>query len=275
VASRLLRWLIGLTALTVVVVELVNLRYAAEPGFSLAVRTVWALLRVIGLLLLMRAVRLGRQGSRPFGLILAVTTVFAVARLTQPRQGSLLPPVPVVVGFVVLAALCLSLVVVLYRSDAIQAHLSRPVRRHIPGWVLTARVATVAYVPLLIVPCIVALGEIGAHPVGSARRPLARLILLAIWLGLIAFTGFIVPYATAFLLRGVAWARWTSGLLGVVMLLGQPALCLGLLGVDGLVRDGAPMGVTAVLGLTALRRSRGLPTWVRPGLVQPGEPTGA
>jgi len=50
----------------------------------------------------------------------------------------------------------------------------------------------------------------------------------------------------------------------VVVLLVQPVLCYLLLGVDGLLRDGVPMIITAIVGLIALDRSRGLETWTRP-----------
>src|SRR5258706_7529224 len=94
-ASIWLRRLIAVTAGAIVLVEAVNLLVADDPGYSLVVRTVWALLRVIGFLVLMRAVRYGRAGARPFGLILAVTTVFSVARLNQTRARSLLAPLDV------------------------------------------------------------------------------------------------------------------------------------------------------------------------------------
>ena len=40
------------------------------------------------------------------------------------------------------------------------------------------------------------------------------------------------------------------------MLLTQPVLCYLILGIDGLLRDGLPLAVTAVLALVALARSR-------------------
>src|SRR5215208_601709 len=102
-AVRRLRMLVLLTAAATVLVDLVNLEYAAEGSFGLAVRTIWALLRALGFLVLMRTIRYGRIISRPFGLILAATTVFAVGRLVVPRHGALVPPPPVLVGFAVLA----------------------------------------------------------------------------------------------------------------------------------------------------------------------------
>ena len=155
-----------------------NLRYAAEAGFTLFVRTVWALLRVIGFLVLMRAVRYGRMSARPFGLILAVTTVFAVARLAEPRSGRLLPPVPVVVGVRRLAGAV--------RGDGLAAVPLRrgaraPVRpagapAHHP-WVLTARVAALAYAALLSVPFLVAVGAVFTDRAGCRCGP----PLLGVW----------------------------------------------------------------------------------------------
>jgi hypothetical protein len=261
-ASRWLRALLLVTAATVVIVEVVNLQYATEAGFSLFVRSFWALLRVIGFLVLMRAVRYGRVASRPFGLILAVTTVFAVARLAEPRSGRLLPPVPVVVSFFVLAGLCALMVWLLYRSDAVHQHLSgRPVRRHIPPWVLTVRVAAVTYAALLSVPFIVAVGSAFTDP----RLPLAAtVLLLAVWFVLTAVCGYIAAVSSYFVLRGHRWARWLVGVVSVIVLVAQPLLCYTLLGLDGLVRDGAPLIATATLGLVALARSRGQATWYDP-----------
>jgi hypothetical protein len=269
--GRRLRRVIVATAVTVVLVEAINLAAAEEPGFSLFVRTFWALLRVVGFLLLLRAVRYGRAAARPFGLILAVTTVFAVARLTEPRQGSLIPPYLVLLGFVVLSVLCGALVWLLFRSAAIQEHLSgRPVRRHIPGWVLTARVAALSYGALTLVPFLVALGTVfgGEH----RRSPAVTLVLLEVWFVLFLLLGFVLPVGALFLLRGHRWARWLVGGLSVLVAVAQPLLCLALLGLDGLLRDGVALVVTAGLGLYALHRSRGQDTWVRPN---PGTtPTG-
>lgn len=263
-ASRALRGLLFVTAATVVIVEVINLRYAEEAGFSLFVRSFWALLRVIGFLVLMRAVRYGRLASRPFGLILAVTTVFAVARLAEPRTGDFLPPVPVVVSFFVLAALCALIVWLLYRSDAVERHLQgRKVRRHVPAWVLTVRVAAVTYAALLSVPFIVAVGEAFTQPRVSAS--VAFPLLLA-WFVLTLVCGYVAAVASYFVLRGHRWARWTVGVVSLVVLVAQPLLCYLLLGWDGLIRDGVPLMVTAGLGLVALARSRGQATWYDPNV---------
>jgi len=262
-ASRTLRALIVLTAVTVVVVEAINVLAADEPGFALFVRSVWALLRVVGFLFLLRAVRFGRQVARSFGLILAITTVFAVARLAEPRTGSLVPPVSVIAGFVVLAVLCGTVVWMLYQSSAIDEHLSnRPVRRHIPGWVLTARMAVLSYGALTLVPLLVACGT-----VFSADRRLSMAATLPLLGG--GFLLFVVlllvaPFSSLLVVVGKAWARVLVGALGVIVLIFQPMLCYLLLGWDGLIRDGGPLMITAVLGLVALHRSRGVPTWVRP-----------
>jgi hypothetical protein len=262
-ASRWLRRLIGLTALAVVVVEAVNLLMADEPGYSLLVRTFWALLRVIGFLVLMRAVRYGRSVAKPFGLILAVTTVFAVARLTEPRTGSLVPPVEVLVGVGVLAVLCTGIVLLLYRSDAVHEHLSaRPVRRHVPGWVLTARVAVLAYGALVLVPLLVGIGTLFSE--NRRHQFPVTLGLLEIWALLFLGVAFVLPFGSFFVLVGKGWARWLIGAVSVVVLVLQPLLCYLVLGLDGLLRDGVPLIVTAVLALVALHRSRGLQTWIRP-----------
>jgi hypothetical protein len=53
------------------------------------------------------------------------------------------------------------------------------------------------------------------------------------------------------------------GVVSVLVLAVQPALCYAVLGLDGLLRDGVPLIVTAILALVALHRSRGQPTWIR------------
>jgi hypothetical protein len=274
-ASRRLRTLIAITALTVIVVEAIAFLAVEEAGFALFVRTMWAALRVIGFLVLMRAVRYGRAAARPFGLILAITTVFAVARLAQPRTGGLVPHVEVIVGLVVLAGLCGAVVWLLYRSPAVQEHLAtRPMRRHVPGWVLTARVAVLAYGALLLIPFLVAVGTVFDSE--SRRLPLPyTLALLGLWFVLFLAVGFTVPLGSFFVVVGKRWARWLVGVLSVVVLVVQPWLCYALLGVDGLLRDGAPMVLTALIGLYALHRSRGVATWVRPGSGTPPVAAGA
>ncbi|HLT11082.1 MAG TPA: hypothetical protein VK028_09770 [Micromonosporaceae bacterium] len=258
-------------------VEVAVLVTAEEPGFALVVRTGWAALRVIGFLVLMRAVRLGRAAARPFGLILAITTVFAVARLAQPRTGGLLPNLTVLVGLGVLAGLCAAVVWQLYRSPAVAAHLAaRPARRQVPGWVLTARVAVLAYGALLLVPLLVAVGTVAGATANTGfgdgatgiDRGLSLAVawgLLAVWFVIFLVVGFTVPLGSFFLVLGKRWARWWVGGLSVVVLIAQPVLCYALLGLDGLLRDGVPMVLTALIALYALHRSRGLPVHLRPG----------
>jgi hypothetical protein len=207
-------------------------------------------------------VRFGRAGARPFGLILAITTVFAVARLAEPTRGSFVPRTAVIIGFAVLAGLCAGMVWALYRHPGVDAHLStRPMRRHIPAWVLTARVAVISLIALIIVPLLIAAGDTFSS---DRREPVAIAVpLLVAWLAMALVLGFVVPPSTLFLLQGKAWARWLAGLVSVVALVVQPFLCYLLLGADGLLRDGVPLVLTAILALVALHRSRGLETWVR------------
>src|SRR5690606_10697244 len=87
----------------------------------------------------------------------------------------------------------------------------------------------------------------------------------AVWLVIFLVVSFTAPLASFFLVLGKRWARWLVGGLSVVVLVAQPVLSYALLGLDGLLRDGVPMVLTALIGLYALHRSRGLPTWVRPG----------
>jgi hypothetical protein len=253
VPSRL-RWLILLTAVATVVVDLVNLRYSPEVGFGLGVRTVWALLRALGFLFLMREVRLGRQGARPFGLILCATTVFAVARLTQPREHGFLPAWPVLAGLGLLIVLCGSMIFILYRSAAVDAHLvQRPSKRRIPPWVLTARVAALAFTPLLMIPCLVALGTLFGSP--RLDRTEAVPIVVA-WLFFAFVMGIVTSIVSLIVLYGKRWARATLAAISVLVLVVLPTLCWLLLGADGLIRDGAPLIFAALLCLVGLWRSR-------------------
>ncbi|WP_433085200.1 hypothetical protein ACQP1P_09855 [Dactylosporangium sp. CA-052675] len=257
-ASRRLRRLLLLTAIATVAVDVINLQYSAEAGFGLGVRTFWAVLRAIGFLFLMREVRYGRLTARPLGLILAVTTVFASARLVQPKEGDFLPRLPVVAGLVVVVALCSVVVWQLFRSPGIDDHLTRrKPRRVVPPWVLTARVAALSYSALMFVPCAVALGTLFDTP---RLRPEISVPLVVSWFVLGLVIGLVAGIISFVTLFGHGWARLLLALISAFVLLVQPTLCYLLLGVDGLIRDGTPMVIAALVCLYGLARSRETPS---------------
>ncbi|GIF64686.1 hypothetical protein Ais01nite_27210 [Asanoa ishikariensis] len=250
------------TAAATVVVELVNWAYAPEHGFGLAVRTGWALVRSFGFLILVWHVRRGRAGAKPLGLILAVTTVFAVGRLVVPRSG--VPPLPGAIGFAVLTALCLAVVVLLYRAPTVGTHLVRhpnrlvldrrgigwqegvPRRPPVAAWTLTARVASFTFPALMVVPALVALGQ----------GELSRLPLVLGWLLFAIVVGNVLLPIGIFLLRDQAWARVSLVVVTVVVLLVDLPMCFYLLGLDGLIRDGGPLLAAAAVTLWGVARSR-------------------
>lgn len=260
---RALTVLLYATAVATVAVDLLNWWYAPEQGFGLAVRTGWALLRAFGFVLLVGHVRSGRTLARPLGLILVVTTVFAVGRLVVPRQG--VPPLPGIAGFVVLGVLCVAVLWLLYRSPAVAGHLTRhrgrlvidrqgiswretpPRRPPVVGWLLTARVAAFTYAPLMLVPCLVAGGTI-------LDGRLSAVPAVLFWFGFALATSYAVLFCTFFLLRGRRWAGGLLVLVTLVVLAVDLPLCWWLLGVDGLVRDGAPLATAAGLALYGLWR---------------------
>ncbi|MFG1603000.1 hypothetical protein [Actinoplanes sp. NPDC049265] len=259
VAVRALTWLLVATAAATVVVELLNFWYAPEPGLGLWVRTGWALMRTLAWLILLNQVRKGRTGARPFGLILAVTTIFAVGRLIVPPTGR--PALPGVVGFGVLVVLCVSVVALLYKHPAIDQHLTRPAkrltfgpdglswqegapRRVVSGWLMTARVAAFTYSPLMLVPCLISVGELGDKP--------EYLLAVIFWFVAGFGVSYVVLLNTFFLLRGKRLAKVVLGWAGVGVLLIDLPLCYLLLGTDGLIRDGAPLVVAVALASYAL-----------------------
>ncbi|KWV33890.1 hypothetical protein [Micromonospora rifamycinica] len=268
-AVRALTVLLASTAAATVVVELLNWWYAPEQEFGLAVRTGWAMLRSLGFLLLIGQVDRGRAGAKPFGLILAVTTVFAVGRLVVPRQG--VPPLPGLLGFAALTALCVAVVVLLYRSDAVAGHLVRhrkglvveggtitwrevaPKRPQVTGWLLTARVAAFTYSPLTLVPALVAGGAV-------LDGRLAALPVVLLWFGAGVVLSYLVLFCTAFLMRGRPWARRLLVTIALGVLAVDLPLCWWLLGLDGLVRDGAPLLAAVLLTLYSLHRAAPTPT---------------
>jgi hypothetical protein len=263
-AVRALTTLLAVTAAATVVVELLNYWYAPEQEFGLAVRTGWAMLRSLGFLVLIGHVNRGRTVARPFGLILAVTTVFAVGRLVVPREG--VPALPGLLGFGLLTALCVAVVVLLYRSDAVGGHLVRhrkslvmeggtiswrevaPKRPPVTGWLLTSRVAAFTYSPLMLVPALVAGGSIL-----DGRLSAAPAVLFWFLAGIAV--SYLVLLCTAFLMRGRAWARRLLVAITLGVLAVDLPLCWWLLGVDGLIRDGGPLVAAALLALYGLRRA--------------------
>ncbi|MCZ7376898.1 hypothetical protein [Micromonospora sp. WMMC250] len=263
-AVRVLTILLATTAAATVVVELLNWWYAPEQGFGLAVRTGWAMLRSFGFLLLIGHVRRGRTVARPFGLILAVTTIFAVGRLIVPRQG--VPPLPGLLGFAALTALCAAVVWLLYRSSALAGHLVRhrprlvidragiswretpPRRPQANAWLLTSRVAAFTYSPLMLVPALVAGGSI-------LDGRLSAVPAVLFWFGAGIAASYAVLFCTAFLMRGKDWARGLLVGVTVAVLAVDLPLCWWLLGVDGLVRDGGPLVAAAALAFYGLRRA--------------------
>ncbi|MFC8615208.1 hypothetical protein ACFT9M_02140 [Micromonospora purpureochromogenes] len=263
-AVRALTTLLAVTAAATVVVELLNWWYAPEQEFGLAVRTGWAMLRSLAFLVLIGHVNRGRTVARPFGLILAVTTIFAVGRLVVPRQG--VPPLPGLLGFALLTALCVSVVVLLYRSEAVGAYLVRhrktlvvsggtiswreaaPKRPPVTGWLLTSRVAAFTYSPLMLVPALVAGGAILDGRLAAAPA-------VVFWFLAGIAVSYAVLFCTAFLMRGRRWARTLLVVITVGVLAVDLPLCWWLLGVDGLVRDGGPLVAAAVLALYGLWRA--------------------
>lgn len=264
-AVRVLAWLLALTAAATVVVEILIWWYAESSDFGLFVRTGWALVRSLAFLVLIRQVLNGRVSARPFGLILAVTTLFAVARLVLPKEG--LPAAPGIIGFSALFALCLADILLLYRSGAVGAYLQQHAKRIVigrtgisvkatppkrppaPGWLLTTRVAALAYTPLMLVPAIVSIGLI------FEGQP-AAVSVVAAWILAALAIGYAMAITTLFVLRGHRWARYGLIVLTVIALGVDLPLCWLMLDVDGLVRDGGPLVATAGLALYGLWRGR-------------------
>jgi hypothetical protein len=247
------------TAAATVVVEVLNFRYAPDHGVGFAVRTAWALARTLGWLILISQVRRARATAKPLGLILAMTTLFAVGRLIVPPAGR--PPLPGLIGFGVLALLCLTVVVLLYRHPAVDAHLTHQPRRPVltregltfreapPGdpWVLTARLASFSYSPLMLVPALIA--------AGTLRHRLEWTLAVIFWILAGIAVSYVALLSSIFLRRGSHRARITLTWVTLMVLAFDLPLCRILLGLDGLIRDGAPLLVAAALTLYALRRT--------------------
>jgi hypothetical protein len=261
-AVRALTALLIATAAATAGVELLNFWYAPDHGYGLAVRTGWAMLRTVGWLILIWHVRRARAVSRPLGLILAVTTIFAVGRLVVPRAG--LPPLPGLVGFGVLTLLCVGVVVLLHRHKTLREHLVRhpkqvvftrdgvewregtPKRPPVAANVLTARVAAFTYSPLMLVPAAISVGELRAKP--------EYLLAVLFWFAAGIAVSYLVMLATIFLRHGKPWARRMLIWVTVGVLAFDLPLCYLLLGTDGLIRDGGPLVAAALVALWAVRR---------------------
>ncbi len=261
---RVLTALLIATAAATVVVEILNFRYAPDHGVDFAVRTGWALIRTLGWLILISQVRRARATAKPLGLILAMTTLFAVGRLIVPSSGR--PPLPGLIGFGVLTLLCLTVVVLLYRHPAVDAHLIHQSRRPVltreglsfreapPGdpWVLTARLASISYSPLMLVPALIATGTLRNRP--------EWILAVVFWILAGIAVSYVALLCSFFIGRGSHRARMTLTWVTLMVLAFDLPLCRILLGLDGLIRDGSPLVVAAALTLYALRRTSPAPT---------------
>lgn len=255
---RSLTALLIATAAATVVVEVLNFWYAPDQGVGFAVRTAWALARTLGWLILISQVRRARSTAKPLSLILTITTLFAVGRLVVPSSGR--PPVPGLIGFGVLTLLCVTVVVMLYRHPAVDAHLTRQPRRLVltreglsfrespPGdpWVLTARLASFSYSPLMLVPALIA--------AGTLRHRLEWTLAVVFWIVAGIAVSYVALLCAYFIRRGSHRARTALIWITLSVLAFDLPLCHILLGLDGLIRDGTPLVVAAALTLYALRR---------------------
>jgi len=269
---RVLTWLLVATAVATAGVEVLNFWYSPGHGWGLGVRTAWALLRTLGWLILIWHVRRARATAKPLGLILGVTTIFAVGRLVVPPSGA--PPVPGVVGFAVLSALCVAVIVLLYRHPVVAGHLVRQPgrvvlsrdgvswqegvsKRPVAGaWALAARVSSFTYSPLILVPCLISVGELRARP--------EWILAVVFWFVVGLAVSYVVLLSSFFLMRGKEWARALLVWVSVGVLVIDLPLCRIMLGVDGLIRDGAPLVAAALLTFYSLWRAG------RPGTTPPG-----
>ena len=256
---RVLTALLVATAAATVVVEVLNFWYAPEHGVGFAVRTAWAFARTLGWLILIGQVRRARATAQPLSLILTMTTLFAVGRLIVPPSGR--PPLPGLIGFAVLTLLCLTVVTLLYRHPAIDAHLTHQPRRPVltreglsfreappsDPWVLTARLASFSYSPLMLVPALAA--------AGTLRHRLEWTLAVIFWILAGIAVSYVALLSAILIRRGSHRARTTLIWVTLLVLAFDLPLCHLLLGRDGLIRDGAPLVVAAALTLYALRRT--------------------
>jgi hypothetical protein len=111
---------------------------------------------------------------------------------------------------------------------------------------ITARVSAFTYSPLMLVPCLIAVGELGARP--------EYLLAVIFWFAAGIGASYVVLLTTFFLLRGKTWARRLLVWETVAVLVIHLPLCYLLLGTDGLIRDGAPLVAAALLTMYAVWR---------------------
>jgi hypothetical protein len=260
---RVLTALLIATAAATVVVEVLTFWYAPDHGVGFAVRTAWALARTLGWLVLIFQVRRARATAKPLGLILAMTTLFAVGRLIVPSSGR--PQLPGLIGFGVLTVLCLTVVVLLYRHPAVDAHLTHQPRRPVltregvslreappsDPWVLTARLASFSYSPLMLVPALIAAGTLRHRP--------EWILAVVFWILAGIAVSYVALLSAFFVGRGSHRARRTLTWVTLLVLAFDLPLCRILLGLDGLIRDGSPLVVAAAVTLYALRRTAPTP----------------
>ncbi len=254
-ALRVLPFLLAVTAAANAAVDLFALALHVsgelpDESVGVAVRTVWALLRSAGFLLLIWHLRAGRAVAWPLAIVLTVTTIFGAGRLAPLHSTWGAAQVALVTGFLAVAGLCV-VILVLFRTPSVRAHLTRrPSKWNTPSWVVTARVLALSYTALLLIPALVAVGTL------FEDQPAHAAPLVVAWVAFAIALSWVVPIATAFLRRRHRWARALTVTLTVVVLAVQPLLCLLLLGVDGLVRDGVPLVIAAALVLYGLLGDR-------------------
>ncbi len=123
-----------------------------------------------------------------------------------------------------------------------------PRRPEASAWLLTARVAAFTYSPLMLVPALVATAAI-------LDGQLLAVPAVLLWLAAGIATSYLVLFCTAFLLRGRHWAGTLLVVVTVAVLAVDLPLCWWLLGVDGLIRDGAPLVVAAALTVYGIHRA--------------------
>jgi hypothetical protein len=246
-------------------VEGLNWWLSDDGGYPLFIRTAWAVVRSIGFLVLIWQVHRGRATAAPFAVVLSVTTIFSVARLIVPRQG--LPSLVGIAGFVLVTTLSAVVLLLFYRSPTVKEYLKQhanrivvtrngidwkpvpPKRPPVPAWLLTARVAAFSYAPLMAVGAAVAIGQI-------FKGRLGVLPAVVLWFGASITVSYAVLIVTLFLIKGKRWAPAGLTVLTALVLAIHLPLCWFLLGQDGLIRDGAPLFVCAMLALLALSRYR-------------------